>query len=333
MTGTPTATRRRAAALGFAAALATPRAAGAQQAAAWSPSRPVRYVVNFPPGGTADLVGRALEAPLAEILGQPVVVENRGGAGGVLGTEAVARAAPDGHTLGQILATHATAPALLPSLPCDPVRDFQPIALVARMPTVLLVNPQVPANSVAELVALARARRDGLSYASPGVGVIAHLAGALLQHVTGAPLTHIPYRGGGPAMTDLIAGNVPMMFNGLGGSMQQVREGRLRALAVTGGARSPALPDAPTMVEQGFAGFELFDWIGVVAPARTPAPAVDRLFRAVAEAARRPEVRARLEGAGLEVAPSASPEEFGAFVQREIGRWGELIRAANIRAE
>lgn len=319
--------RRAALVLGGAAAAAPARAQN------WVPPGPVRYVVSFPPGGTADLVGRAMAQALADLLGVAVLVENRGGAGGVLGTEAVARAPADGTVLGQILATHATTASLLPNLPYDPVRDFTPISLLARMPTVLLVNPQVPAGNVRELLALAGRSRDGLAYASPGVGVIAHLAGALLQQQGRANLVHVPYRGGAPAMTDLIAGNVPMMFNGLGGSMAQIRDGRLRALAVTSAQRSPVLPDVPTMIEQGFAGFELYDWLGVVAPARLPAPATERLFRAVVDAARKPEARSRMEGAGLEVMTSESPAAFGAFVQREIARWGELIRAADIRPE
>ncbi|MFL1461773.1 Bug family tripartite tricarboxylate transporter substrate binding protein [Roseococcus sp. DSY-14] len=299
----------------------------------WAPARPIRYVVNFPPGGTADLVGRAMEQALPETLGQPVVVENRGGAGGVLGTEQVARAAPDGHTLGQVLATHATTPALLPSLPFDPVRDFQPLSMVARMSTVVLVAPSSPIRTVADLLAAARANRDGLAYASPGVGVIAHLAGALLQQVSGANLVHVPYRGGGPALTDLMAGNVPVMFNGFGGSVPHVREGRVRAIAVTSARRSATLPEVPTMAEQGFPQIELYDWFGVVAPARTPPAATERLFRAVVEATRNAALRQRLEAAGLEVMASASPDEFGGYIAAEIERWGALIRAAGIRAD
>jgi len=267
-------------------ALALPGALLAMPALAqdWAPSRPLRYIVNFPPGGTADLVGRAMEQALPPLLGQPVVVENRGGAGGVLGSEQVARAAPDGHTLGQILATHATTPALLPSLPYDPIRDFQPLSLVARMSTVVLVAPNSPLRSMADIIAAARSSREGLVYASPGVGVIAHLAGALLQRVTGVNLVHAPYRGGGPALTDLMAGNVPLMFNGFGGSVPHVREGRVRAIAVTSATRSAALPDVPTMAEHGLPQIELYDWFGIVAPARTPAPAVSRLSRAIVEA-------------------------------------------------
>jgi tripartite-type tricarboxylate transporter receptor subunit TctC len=308
----------------FMAALATPALAQAP--------RPTTMVVPFPAGGTTDLLGRMMAEHWRADLGLNMVVENRPGAGTTLGAQFVARAAPDGHTL--LMATSTTLavnPTLMPNAGYNPLTDFAPIALVAAVPLVLIVNPALPIRTVSELVAHARTER--LFYASAGNGTPHHLAGELFKRATGLDITHVPYRGSVPAMTDLIAGRMPMMFMDGPPALPMIRDGRMRALAVTSRTRLAATPEIPTMIEAGIAEFEAAAWQGVVAPAGTPTELIARLAASAAGMLARPETGARLTQMGLVPLPAASPAEFGAYMRAELQRWGALIRAASITAD
>ncbi|MFN2644097.1 MAG: tripartite tricarboxylate transporter substrate binding protein [Burkholderiales bacterium] len=293
----------------------------------------VRFVVGFTPGGPSDILARALAAKLSEARGQPVVVENRPGAGGNLAAEAVARSAPDGNTwlLGNnsILATNA---ALYGRLPFDPLKDFAPVALVATQPNILVVHPSVPATSVAELIAFAKAHPGKLNYASSGAGAAAHLSGELFKAMTGVLMVHVPYKGAQPALTDVIAGQCQLMFATSASALAYIRAGRLRALAVTTAERSPSVPELPTVAEAGVAGFESITWHGVVVPAATPTVLVERLNREINVALGDPELRARLEGLGAEIA-GGTPQQFSAYIAREIPKWTKVVRDSGARAE
>jgi tripartite-type tricarboxylate transporter receptor subunit TctC len=293
----------------------------------------VRFVVGFTPGGPSDILARALAAKLSEARGQPVVVENRPGAGGNLAAEVVAKSAPDGNTwlLGNnsILATNA---ALYGHLPFDPVKDFTPVALVAVQPNILVVHPSVPATSVAELIAYAKAHAGRLNYASSGAGAAAHLSGELFKAMTGVDMVHVPYKGAQPALTDVIAGQCQLMFATSASVLPYVKAGRLRALAVTTAQRSPSVPELPTVAESGVPGFESITWHGVVVPSATPAPIIERLNRDINAALRDRELRARLEGLGAEIA-GGTPPEFAAYIAREIPKWTKVVRDSGAKAE
>src|SRR5256885_2066398 len=280
----------------------------------------VRFVVGFTPGGPSDILARALAAKLAEARGQPVVVENRPGAGGNLAAEVVAKSAPDGNTwlLGNnsILATNA---ALYGHLPFDPVKDFAPVALVAVQPNILVVHPSVPATSVAELIAYAKAHAGRLNYASSGARAAAHLSGELFKAMTGVEMVHVPYKGAQPALTDVIAGQCQLMFATSASVIPYIKAGRLRALAVTTAQRSPGVPELPT-VGESVAGFEAITWHGVVVPAQTPAATVTRLNHAINAALADKQLLQRLTSLGAEVAPG-SPQDFAAYIAREIPKW------------
>jgi len=300
------------------------------RAQAW-PTRPLRLVVPFTPGGSTDILARALGQALAESLGQPVVIENKPGAGGAIGAEAVARAQPDGYTLlmGHI-GTLAVNPSLYPKLGYRPLEDFATVALVADVPNVLAVFPGLPVKSVAELVALARAKPGALGYASGGAGSAAHLAGASFALATRTELLHVPYRGTAPALTDLIGGQVAMTMTGLPPLQPHLKSGALRALGVAARARLPQLPELPTVAEAGVAGFEATQWYGVVVPARTPRPIVEMLAAQVLKALDGPALRRRLEDEGA--APNAlGPEPFRALIRAEIERWAKVVKEADIR--
>jgi len=308
--------------------------AGAPAAAqGWAPDRPVRIVVPFPPGGPTDLVARPLAQRLGEALGQTVVVDNRGGAGGNLGAEAVVRAAPDGHTLllsnVGILAVNR---ALYRTLSFDPERDLAPVAVVAGAPVALVVHPTVPAASVAGFVAWTRAQPGPVPFGSAGPGSPGHLAGEEFRRLTGAALTHVPYRGSAPAQQDLVAGHIPAMFDPVQSPLAQVQAGRLRALAVSAPARSEALPDVPTMVEAGVAGHVMVAWWALVAPALTPAVAIDRL---AAEAARIDAFPAWRDGLARQgISPmQLGPAAMRSFVREESVRWGDAVRASGATAD
>jgi tripartite-type tricarboxylate transporter receptor subunit TctC len=293
----------------------------------------VRFVVGFTPGGPSDILARALAAKLSEARGQPVVVENRPGAGGNLAAEVVAKSAADGNTwlLGNnsILATNA---ALYSRLPFDPVKDFAPVALVAIQPNILVVHPSLAAASVAELIAYAKAHPGELNYASSGAGAAAHLSGELFKSMTGVQMVHVPYKGAQPALTDVIAGQCQLMFATSASVLPYVRAGRLRALAVTTAKRSSSVPELPTVAEAGVPGFESITWHGVVVPGATPTPLIERLNGEINAALRDRELRTRLEGLGAEIA-GGTPGDFAAYIAREIPKWTKVVRDSGAKAE
>jgi tripartite-type tricarboxylate transporter receptor subunit TctC len=297
------------------------------------PSRPIRLIVPFPPGGSTDILARALAQKLSESLSQPVLIDNRPGAGGSIGSEAAAKAAPDGHTLMMgHLGTLAVNPAIYKNLPYDPVKSFAPVSLMAIVPSVLVVNPQVPAASAAELIAYARANPGKLTYGSAGAGSTSHLTTEYFKLETGTDVLHIPYKGVGPMLTDLISGQLSMGINGAPAVMSHVNSGRLRALAVTGAKRLPSLPQIPTLAESGVKGFDASGWYGIVAPAGTPREIVMRLNAEIRRIMQTPELRARLDNEGA-IPAAGSPEEFAAFIVAEIARWGAVLKRAGIEAQ
>jgi tripartite-type tricarboxylate transporter receptor subunit TctC len=305
-------------------------ASGLATAQSW-PARPIRLVVPFTPGGSSDLLGRAIGQKLSESLGQPVVIDNVPGAGGSLGADRVAKAAPDGHTLlmGHI-GTHAVNPLIVPNLSYDPVKHFAPVAWVANVPNVLVVHPSVPARNLKELVALARARPGQLNYGTGGNGSAAHLATEYLKLRTQTFIVHVPYRGAAPAITDLVAGQTQLIFTGAPALTPFVKSGQLRALAVSSSKRLEALPDVPTVAESGYPGFEADQWYGVLAPAGTPPDIVRKLNSHINQALATPELRQRLQSEGA-VAMPATPEAFGSLIARELDRWRPVVKAGNIR--
>lgn len=306
--------------------------AGNQVAAQTWPSRPVRVIVPFPTGGSADTLARLMGQKISEPLGQTVIVENKPGAGGNIGTDAVAKAAADGYTLLLTPSSFASQPSLYANLTWDPVKDFTPVSLIASQPHMLVVNPSVAAQSVPELIALAKAKPGQLSYASGGVGATNHLTGELFKRLTGTDIVHVPYRGNPLAVVDVINGQVAMMFDFMITGLPHVKDGRLRALAVTGARRSPQVPDLPTLIENGFPAAEASAWFAVMAPAGTPANIVRRLNTELNLALKQPDVLARLDQLGAEPM-GGSPEATTTLLRSEITKWAEVIKAANIRVE
>jgi tripartite-type tricarboxylate transporter receptor subunit TctC len=297
------------------------------------PDRPIKLVVAFPAGGTTDIVARVLAEYAGRRLGQQMIVENRPGAGGNIGTELVARAAPDGYTLSLCtIGTCAINSSVYPKLSYDVARDFAPIVLGGHVVNVLAVHPAVPAKTVRELVALAKAKPDALTYASSGYGGSPHLSAELLKDIAGVEITHVPYKGSAPAIVDLRGGQVDMFFDNAPSILPHVKAGALRALATTGTRRHKALPDVPTMVEAGFPGFVIQPWWGVIAPAKTPKAVIGTLNRAFNEALKDPAVIKRFDEVGLEIA-GGTPEQLAATIQSETARWGKLVRERNIRAQ
>lgn len=295
-------------------------------AQAW-PSRPIQLVVPYAAGGPLDLSARLVAAKLQDALGQPVVVENRVGAGGNIGADYVAKSAPDGHTLviGAI-ATHAINPALYPKLPYDPIRDFRHVALLLQVPNVLVVNNDLPVRSVKELVEFAKKNPGKLDFASGSTGSTGHLAGELFKQLTGTYMVHIPYKGSAPATADLLAGRVHLMFDNLAGALPNIRAGRVRALAVTTKDRSRFLHDTPTLEEAGLKGFDLTTWWGVMAPGKTPDAVIERLAAEIGKAMQQPDLRERFAAMGSDGPSVRTPAAFTAFVQRELQTYGELVR-------
>lgn len=321
----------------FAAAIAGcllgPQQAAGQASRAASaqpyPTKPVRLIVPFAPGGSADNLARTLQPALIEVLGQPLVLDNRPGGSSTIGSELAVKAVPDGYTLLLITTTHTVNPGLM-KLPYDPVKDFAPVSLVVSQANILVVHPSVPARTVKELLALARAKPNTVNFASGGNGSSPHLSGELLKLVTGVQITHVPYKSSGPAVTDLLGGHVPMMFVGPLAVAQHIKSGRLRALAVAASKRSSMLPEVPTMAEAGAPGVETGTWYAILAPAKTPKAIIDKANSAVARVLQMPEIRTRLLSQGVDIVGS-SPEELGAHIKSEIAKWGKVIREANVR--
>lgn len=296
------------------------------------PSKPVRFIVSFPPGGSADLVARAIAPRMAERLGQPVLVENRPGAGGNIGVDAVAKAAPDAHTIGLAAAgALAVNASLYPSMPFNPEKDLAPITALAMIPFFIIAHPSQPAT-LAEVVAAAKAKPGALAYGHGGNGSAMHLSGELLKMMAGVNLVAVPYKGSGPVAADVLGGQVPLGVVDVPSAIANVRAGKLRALAVTTARRIQAAPEVPTVAEAGIAGYEAIGWFGAVAPAGTPEAIVQRLAAEMRAALDAPEIRSRMIAAGAEPFTS-SPQEFAAFIRAEARKWAEVIRTAGVRAE
>jgi tripartite-type tricarboxylate transporter receptor subunit TctC len=297
------------------------------------PARPIRILIAQAPGSATDVVSRVVGNRLSESLGQPIVIEARPGAGGMVGTEAAAKSAPDGYTLFMANnSTHGSNPAVYAKLPYDAVNDFAPIAFVASVPYVLAVDPSLPVSSVQQLIAFAKSRPKQINYASAGNGSTHHFCGELLKSMAGIELVHVPYKGSPPAIAGLLGGEVSLMFANVADIGSQIKGGKVKALAVSAAKRAPSLPDVPTLSEAGLPGFEIMSWFGLLAPAGTPAPIVARLNAETVKALARPDVQATLAAQGLEVAPG-SPEQFGAYIKSEIAKFTRIGKAAGIKAE
>jgi tripartite-type tricarboxylate transporter receptor subunit TctC len=300
----------------------------AAQAPTW-PTKPLRLIVPVAPGGATDGTARILQQPLADLLGQPVVIENRPGGGGIVATETMLRA-NDGHTVAIVNSPHAANVSMQPRLPYDTMKDIVAVGFVWRAQSAILVNPSVPSRSLAELIA--QARSDTVGYGTPGIGFSMHLAGELLRLSSSAKLEHVPYRGAGPALNDALGGQIPVVITNVASSAPHAQAGRLRALAVTGAGRSSLLPDVPTVAEQGFPGFDVTEWLVLVAPASTPADVRARLNAALNEVLAKPEIKDRLKALGLEL-EIMTVDQVQAFVAREVDKLGGIIKAANIKPE
>ena len=317
-----------AAVLAATASLVAPAAALAQN----YPDKPIRMVLPFPPGGVTDLLARALAEKLSPRLGQPVIIDNRPGAGTILASDLVARAPADGYTLLLAASSLGTAPLLYDKVSYDAIKSFAPVTQVASVVHVLVVNQHLPMKSVADLIAYAKANPGKLNYASTGSGTSTHLEGELLKSMANIFMVHIPYKGSGPALTDVVGGQVGVMIDALGSSGPFIKSGKLRALAVTTAKRSPSIPELPTVAESGLPGYEAMPWLGIVAPAGTPQPIIDRLYREIAEILKEPELRERFKGWGLDIIGN-SPAEFSSFLRRDIDQWAKVISSAKIKAD
>ncbi len=297
------------------------------------PNRPIRLIVPFPPGGPNDIFARLTGQMLLDALGQPVVVENRGGAGGAIGAEVAAKAVPDGYTLflGGA-ATLAINPGMNPRLSYDPIKDFAPISLLATAPSVLLAHPSLPVKSLANLIALAKARPGEINYASAGIGTNPHLAGELFKFMSGVNIVHVPYKGGGPATADLLAGHVQLYFSGISTAVPLINDRRVRALAVTGTSRSPQLPDTPTFAEAGLSGYEVNNWYALLGPRALDAELVNTLNGAVLKGLASADVRKRIAEIAAQPA-GGTPKQLAAYIASELEKWTKVIKAANIKPE
>lgn len=296
------------------------------------PTKFIRVIVPMPPGGFQDLAARLVAAHLSTALGQQVVIDNRAGAGGVVGTEFAARAEPDGYTLitGSV-GTHAVNQTLYPKLPFNIVRDFQAVARFAEAPGVLVVHPSFPVHSVKELIALAKSKPKQINYASAGAGTSTHLAAALFEHLAHVEFVHVPYKGGGPSLIAVVSGEVPMTFGTAAAVSPYLKGGKLRAIAVTGSQRSAQMPDIPTIAEMGLPGYGMENWLGLFAPAGTPRSIVEKLSKEAIRVVRLPEVTAGLKAYGAEPSP-LGPDEFAAFVKKEVEKWASVVKATGMTA-
>jgi tripartite-type tricarboxylate transporter receptor subunit TctC len=315
--------------LGLICALPLLVAPGAASAQAY-PSKAVRLIVPFAAGGSTDIIARTVAQRLNETWGQTVLVDNRPGGSTVIGTDVVAKAAPDGYTLLVTPAPFTIVPSLIPKLPYDPAKDFEPVTLINTTPLVIVTHPGVPAKSVKELIALAKKKPGALNYGSSGAGGSNHLAGELFNAMTGVKMVHIPYKGNAPALTDLVGGHVDVVFNGLTSAMPLIKSGKLRALAVTSIARAGALPEMPTLDELGLKGFQAVAWNGLSAPARTPKDVIARINTDVLKVLRSPELVERLKAEGSDPVGN-SPEQYAGFLRDEIAKWAKVIKFAGIK--
>ena len=315
--------------LGAAFALLAAGVAGAQS---W-PAKPIRWIVPFAPGGTTDILARTISDKLTIALGKPVIVENNPGAGGGVGAVQTAKAAPDGYTImGGTISTHAINASLYKTLPYDPVKDFTPITLIARVPNLLVVNPDVPAKNVKELIALMKANPSKYTFASSGNGTSQHLSGELFKSMAGVDMQHIPYKGSPAALQDVVSGQVTMTFDNITTAWPLAKAGKLRALAVTTAKRSPIAPDVPTLAEAGLAGYEIGSWQGVFAPAGTPVDVVKRLNAEIVKIINMPDVREKLVGLGAEPVGN-TPDEFAALVKSEVVKWAAVVKQSGARVD
>lgn len=301
-------------------------------AAAAYPERAVTLLVTYPPGGTVDTVARVLGPELAKVLGQPVIIENRGGAGGMIGGAYVARAEPDGYTLMLDASNFAQNPALRTKMAFDPIKAFDPVSLLLKVPNVLVVNPASHLNSVADVIKEGKNKTDAPYYASSGMGSAQHLAGELFNVKAGTHMEHVAYKGGGPAMIDVMGGQVPLMFASLGSAFAHIKNGKLKVIAVGGAERSKLIPDVPSIAESGVPGYASYEWNGIFVPTGTPAPIIQQLSTAFAQVLKEPKVQAQLDGIGADVIGS-SPEELGTFVQDEISKWKAVAQQAKIQLD
>ena len=297
------------------------------------PERTVRVIVASPPGGGTDLTTRMMTPRLGEVLGQPVVVDNRGGASGNIGAEAAARAAPDGYTLLTAAASLTSNPFVMRKVPYDLERDFAPVSLMVTLPNILISHPSLPVKNLKELIAFAKARPGQLHYASAGVGSVPHLMMVFFVSMGGLKMVHVPYKGAGPALIDVIAGHTPVMAANILSTLPHVRAGRVRAYGVTSGARAAAAPEIPTISEAGLAGYEAEQWFGLLAPVGTPRDIIMRLHGAVVQALEDPAVKKRYINDGADPRPSTSPEAFGTFIRAELRKWEKVVKAAGIKPE
>jgi len=296
------------------------------------PDRPIRLIVPFAPGGGTDLTARAIALKLTEAWGKSVVVDNRAGANGTIAVDIATKSPPDGYTLTMISSSHAVNSSLYKNLPYDLARDLAPITQATSQPYALVVHPSVPARTVKDLIALTKTKPDGLTYGSSGLGGLSHLSGALFASLANIKLVHVPYKGGNPALNDVIAGQIQMLFSTLLQADTQLKAGRVRALAVTTKKRSPAAPDLPTMQEAGVAGYEVAGWYGVLAPAKTPPALIDKLNAEIIRGLKSPDVQSKLAADGSE-AVGSTPAEFGAHIKSEIAKWARITKEAGIKAE
>ena len=296
------------------------------------PSKPIRFILPFPPGGGTDILGRLLAERLARRLAQPVVIENRGGAGGNVGAEAAARSAPDGYTIVLVAPSLAISPSLYKKLAYDPVKDFAPVSLVATVPNVMVTNPSIPAKTLSDFIALAKSKPGAMNFGSGGNGTSNHLAGELFNIVAGVRLVHVPYKGVNLAMNDVMSGDVQLVIIGIPAAAPHIKAGKLRALAVIDSKRAAALPDVPTAAEAGLKDFDVTTWYGVLAPAGTPRPIVTRLNAEIVAVMNSSEMKERLATMATEPVTS-TPEEFGDLIRREIVKWAKVVRAAGLKAD
>jgi tripartite-type tricarboxylate transporter receptor subunit TctC len=297
------------------------------------PNRPVRMIVPFPPGGPTDIVARPLAQKLSGALGQPVIIENKGGSGGTIGADSVAKSPPDGYTLLMgTVGTQAINATLYPKIAYDPLKDFAPVTLVAAAPVALVAHPSVPATSVSALLELAKSKPSTLTFGSAGSGTPGHLSGEIFKSMTGARIEHVPYKGSAPAVQDLMGGQIQLLFDPVQSVLPHIKSGKVRALAVSSAKRAAILPDVPTVAESGVAGYDTTAWWGIAAPAKTPAAVVNRLSAEIRKAVQSEELKTRLQDIGIE-ALGLGPEEFAAFQKSEIAKWGKAVKESGAKVD